>query len=69
MPKNIAFIFPGQGSQTVGMGKDFYDNSAFVREMFEKASKRLNIDMPSLLFAQNDDLDKTEFAQSAILLV
>jgi [acyl-carrier-protein] S-malonyltransferase len=37
--------------------------------MFEKASKRLNIDMPSLLFAQNDDLDKTEFAQSAILLV
>ncbi|MDR1975914.1 MAG: ACP S-malonyltransferase [Campylobacteraceae bacterium] len=69
MSKNVAFIFPGQGSQEAGMGRDFYDNSPIIREMFEKASKRLDIDINSLLFTLNDDLDQTEFSQPAILLV
>lgn len=37
--KKVAFIFPGQGSQSIGMGKDFFDNSDIAKEMIEKASK------------------------------
>ncbi|MDX1809483.1 MAG: ACP S-malonyltransferase [Sulfurospirillaceae bacterium] len=66
---SFAGIFPGQGSQKVGMGKDFYDNSKIAREMIEKSSDRLDIDFTKLLFSENDDLEKTQFAQPAILLV
>lgn len=69
MSKNISFIFPGQGSQAVGMGKDFFENSKIAREMFESASDTLKIDMQKLLFTQNDNLNETEFSQPAILLV
>jgi [acyl-carrier-protein] S-malonyltransferase len=62
-------IFPGQGSQKIGMGKDFYDSSKLAREMFEKASERLNLDFQTLLFEQNDKLELTQFTQPAILLV
>ncbi len=62
-------IFPGQGSQKVGMGKDFFDNSKTARQMFDMASERLDIDFEKLLFTQNSDLEKTEFTQPAILLV
>jgi len=68
MSKNI-FIFPGQGSQKIGMGKDFYDNDTLAREMVEKASERLNLDFAHLLFEENDKLELTEFTQPAILLV
>lgn len=68
MSKNI-FIFPGQGSQKIGMGKDFYDNDAIAREMVEKASQRLDLDFTNLLFEENDRLELTEFTQPAILLV
>jgi len=68
MSKNI-FIFPGQGSQKVGMGKDFYDNDALAREMVEKASERLDLDFTNLLFEENDKLELTEYTQPAILLV
>ncbi len=67
--KKVAFIFPGQGSQTIGMGKDFFDNSKIAKEMISKASKRIGIDFKELLFEQNDDLDKTQYTQPAILLV
>ena len=63
------FIFPGQGSQKVGMGKDFYDNSSLAREMVEQASDRLKLNVKELLFEENDKLELTEFAQPAILLV
>ncbi len=68
MSKNI-FIFPGQGSQKIGMGKDFYDNDPLAREMVEKASKRLDLDFTNLLFEENDKLELTQFTQPAILLV
>jgi [acyl-carrier-protein] S-malonyltransferase len=67
--KKVAFIFPGQGSQAVGMGKDFFLNSDIAKEMIKNASERLNIDFEKLLFEEGEDLGKTEFTQPAILLV
>ncbi len=67
--KKVAFIFPGQGSQSVGMGKDFFENSDIAKEMISKASKRLNINFEELLFEENDKLGQTEYTQPAILLV
>ena len=67
--KKIAFLFPGQGSQSIGMGRDFYDNSSLAKEMIDQSSEILKIDMKNLLFEENDKLEKTEFAQPAILLV
>ncbi len=67
--KKVAFIFPGQGSQTVGMGKDFFENSDIAKDMISKASDRLGIDFEKLLFEENENLGKTEFTQPAILLV
>jgi len=67
--KKIAFIFPGQGSQAIGMGKDFFDNSDEVKELFKKLSTDLDIDFENLLFEKNDLLEKTEYTQPAILLV
>ena len=67
--KKVAFIFPGQGSQTIGMGKDFFDNSDIAKDMISKASARLGIDFEKLLFEENDNIGKTQFTQPAILLV
>jgi len=63
----IAFIFPGQGAQKAGMGKDFYTNSETARQMFDKASELLNIDMKALCFEENDMLDITEYTQAAMV--
>jgi [acyl-carrier-protein] S-malonyltransferase len=67
--KKIAFIFPGQGSQTIGMGKDFFESSDIAKEMIKNASKRLDIDFEQLLFEENDKLGQTQYTQPAILLV
>ena len=67
--KKVAFIFPGQGSQSIGMGKDFFENSDIAKDMISKASKRLGVNFEELLFTENDNLGKTEFTQPAILLV
>ena len=67
--KKVAFIFPGQGSQTIGMGKDFFENNDIAKEMISKASARLDVDFEKLLFEENENLGKTEFTQPAILLV
>lgn len=65
----IAMIFAGQGSQAVGMGKDFYDNSELAREMFEKAGERIGVDFKALIFEENEKLNETAYTQPAILLV
>lgn len=64
-----AFIFPGQGSQAIGMGKDFYDESPLAKELIDNASDILKLDMKNLLFNPNDDINLTQFTQPAILLV
>ena len=64
-----AFIFPGQGSQSIGMGKDFYDNSPLAQRMVEEASDVLGWDMKTLLFEPNDRLEQTQYTQPAIFLV
>ena len=62
-----AFIYPGQGVQTAGMGKDFYENSPLSKEVFEKASDALGLDMKKLCFEKNDQLDLTEYTQAALV--
>ncbi len=66
---NQVYLFPGQGSQKIGMGKDFYDNFQEAKELIEAASDRLQIDFAKLLFEQNDQINQTEYTQPAILLV
>ena len=62
----IAYIFPGQGSQYIGMGKDFYDNFQESRMVFEEASSILGIDMKELIFKQNNRINMTEFTQISL---
>ncbi len=69
MSKKIAMIFAGQGSQAVGMGKDFYENSEVAREMFAKAGERIGVDFKELIFEENEKLSQTAYTQPAILLV
>jgi [acyl-carrier-protein] S-malonyltransferase len=69
MSKKIAMIFAGQGSQAIGMGKDFYENSALAKEMFTKAGERIGVDFSKLLFEENDTINETAYTQPAILLI
>lgn len=69
MSKKIAMIFPGQGSQKIGMGQSFYENSELAREMFDKAGERIGINFKELLFEENDTINQTEYTQPAILLI
>ncbi|MDE7130279.1 MAG: ACP S-malonyltransferase [Lachnospiraceae bacterium] len=62
-----AFMFPGQGAQYVGMGKDFYEQIPVCREMFELASKASGLDVPALCFEENEQINITEYTQIAML--
>jgi [acyl-carrier-protein] S-malonyltransferase len=64
-----AYVFPGQGAQFVGMGKDLYETSEHVKEMFEKANEILGFRITDLMFSGNDeDLKQTKVTQPAIFL-
>ena len=63
----IAFVFPGQGAQKVGMGKEFYDSFPVAKEIFDKASEAVGLDLRALCFEENKDIDITEFTQVALL--
>ena len=63
----IAFIFPGQGAQKAGMGKDFYETFNTAKEIFDQACQWLSLDMKELCFTENDRLDLTEYTQAALV--
>ena len=65
-----AFIFPGQASQYVGMGKDFYDNSPLAKEMYDKANEILGFDIKKVSFeGPIEDLKQTKTTQPAIFIL
>ncbi|MEE3744898.1 ACP S-malonyltransferase [Campylobacter porcelli] len=64
----VGFIFPGQGSQSVGMGQEIYGEFKAAKELLDSASEYCDIDFKSLLFEENDKLGQSEFTQPAIVL-
>ncbi len=67
---NTAFIFPGQGSQTIGMGKDLFDNFKTAKDVFEEVDDTLHFSLSNLMFQGNiEELTQTENAQPAIMSV
>ena len=70
MTSKVAIVFPGQGSQIVGMGKDIYDNFECAREVFQRTDDILGINLSKIMFeGPADELTKTENTQPALMAV
>ena len=70
MKNKIAIVFPGQGSQVVGMGKDLYDNFDSAKKVFKKVDEILGINLSKIMFeGPQDELTKTENTQPALMAV
>jgi [acyl-carrier-protein] S-malonyltransferase len=65
--KNIVVVFPGQGSQRTGMGKDFYEQIPVCRQTYEEASDALGLNVASICFDDDDRLNLTEYTQPCIV--
>lgn len=63
----VAFIFPGQGSQYVGMAKDFYDTNVVCRQVFDQANEVLDFDLLDTCFVENTNINETQYTQVAML--
>lgn len=63
----VAFVFPGQGAQVVGMAKEFYDSYPECKEVFDIAEQELDFDIKKICFEENEEINKTEYTQAAIL--
>ncbi len=61
------FMFPGQGSQYIGMGKEFYDNFECAKKVFDKASEITGLDVAGMCFEENDKINITEYTQICML--
>lgn len=65
----LAFIFPGQGAQKAGMGKDFYENSEAGKIIFDQAQKILDFDLKEMCFGEHEELNLTEYTQPCMVSV
>ncbi|MFV0362001.1 MAG: ACP S-malonyltransferase [Suipraeoptans sp.] len=63
----MAFVYPGQGAQVIGMGQDFYNNSELAKKVYEDACEVTGLDLKALCFEDNDKLDITEYTQAALV--
>ena len=61
------FMFPGQGSQYIGMGKEFYEQIPICKEVYDLASEVTGLDIPALCFEENEKLNITEYTQICML--
>ena len=66
----FSLVFPGQGSQTIGMGKDFFENYGLVKDLFKEADESLGISLSKIILeGPKDELDLTVNTQPAIFLI